>query len=342
VLLEENQDGLLFFQDELSGWIGGMDAYRARAGKDRPFWLEAKEGRQFRINRKGSKAILIPSLAVSVLGGIQPDKMRELAPKLAGDGLLQRFMPILIDRRGNGLDVAPEAGLEGKRDALALALTKGEQRGLFKFEPEAAEELSEVQDFVAREIKRPNTPPMLAQWLEKLPNEFGRVALVFHFIEWHTSQIGQAPGATISELVSKATAQRARRYLTDFVFPHAQAFYGQVLGHSAADENAKWVAGYILAHEAKTITERDLNRTIQPLKGKEHAGNRMAAMYELEMRDWVRPTRWGGDGKPNMREVNPAVHDGRFRSIAAKARARRLEMRGMVDPAVGAERRNAA
>jgi hypothetical protein len=65
-------------------------------------------------------------------------------------------------------------------------------------------------------------------------------------------------------------------------------------------------------------------------------------MYELEMRDWVRPTRWGNDGKPNMWEVNPAVHDGRFRSVAAKAGARRSEMREMVGPAGGAERRFAA
>jgi hypothetical protein len=341
-LLEENQDGLLFFQDELSGWIGGTDAYRARSGKDRPFWLEAKEGRPFPINRKGSKRIIIPSHAVSVLGGIQPDKMRELAPKLAGDGLLQRFMPILIDRRGNGVDVAPEAGLEDRRDALALALADSERRVLFKFEPEAAGELSAVQDFVACEIERPSTPPMLAQWLEKLPNEFGRVALVFHFIEWQTSQLGQPPGATIPELVSKATAQRSRRYLIEFVFPHARAFYGQVLAQSAADENAKWVAGYILAHGVKMITERDLNRTIQPLKGKERAGNRVAAMYELEMRDWVRPTRWGSDGKPNMWEVNPAVHDGRFLSVAAKAGARRSEMREIVGATGGAERRMAA
>ncbi|TFW55808.1 DUF3987 domain-containing protein [Bradyrhizobium sp. MOS001] len=44
VALCENPEGLLYHADELAGWLAGMDAYRAKGGKDRAFWLQAKEG----------------------------------------------------------------------------------------------------------------------------------------------------------------------------------------------------------------------------------------------------------------------------------------------------------
>jgi hypothetical protein len=112
-------------------------------------------------------------------------------------------MPILIDRLGDGL-IAPDAELESKRDALALALTEAEQSALFKFELDADAELRAILEFKAREIERPNTPPTLAQWLDKLPNEFGRVALVFHFIECHAAEAGApTPGATPHDAIAQ-------------------------------------------------------------------------------------------------------------------------------------------
>src|SRR5262249_20753698 len=149
--------------------------------------LQAKDGGPYTINRKTSSRIIIPTLAVSVLGGIQPDKIRPLAHNLAGDGLLQRFMVIRIDRRGAGVDAARDRELEAALNTLALSLTEGEQGALFKFAPEAAVELDAVEEFKTREINRPNTSPAFRQWLDKLPNDYGRVALVFHIIEHRVS-----------------------------------------------------------------------------------------------------------------------------------------------------------
>jgi hypothetical protein len=101
-MLSENPSGLLYSIDELAGLIGGMDAYRAKGGKDRPFWLMAKEGGSHVINRKTSDAIIIKNCAISIIGGIQPDKIRELGDSLTVDGLFQRFLPISIRRTGSG------------------------------------------------------------------------------------------------------------------------------------------------------------------------------------------------------------------------------------------------
>jgi Protein of unknown function (DUF3987) len=50
-VLSENPDGVLYLNDELAGLFGSMDAYRQRAGKDRPFWLQAKEGGSYTVDR---------------------------------------------------------------------------------------------------------------------------------------------------------------------------------------------------------------------------------------------------------------------------------------------------
>jgi hypothetical protein len=337
-LLEENPDGLLYFADELSGWIGNMDAYKARPGKDRPFWLTAKEGGPYTINRQGRGRTVIPNCAVSVLGGIQPDKIRALADNLDDDGLLQRFMPILIDQRGRGVDEAPDQGLKAEAEELALALARSEPNRLFKFSPEADAERLAIEDFAAWESERPSLPPAMRQWLNKLPNEFGRIALVFHFIE-HASRIRQ-PEAAIPELISRETAQRARRFLMEFVFSHARAFYEGVLGRSNVDVHARWIAGFILARERVKVEARDIYRVYQPLKKPERRGDLLAAMYSLEMLGWVKPIGVGRRGEPNWWAVNPEVHQ-RFADRAAAEKTHRAEVQEKIAQA-GAERRAAA
>jgi Protein of unknown function (DUF3987) len=120
-MLAENPSGLLYYIDELAGLIGSMDAYRNKGGKDRPFWLMAKEGGSHVINRKTSDTIIIENCAISILGGIQPDKIRELGDSLTVDGLMQRFLPISIRRTGSGDDIPPDQELDRAVDAIAVA-----------------------------------------------------------------------------------------------------------------------------------------------------------------------------------------------------------------------------
>ena len=72
--LAENH-GLISFRDELSGLLGGFDKYGG-AGGDRSFWLECYGGRPYRYDRVSLKEPLdIAFCAVSLLGGIQPDRL---------------------------------------------------------------------------------------------------------------------------------------------------------------------------------------------------------------------------------------------------------------------------
>jgi Protein of unknown function (DUF3987) len=268
VALCENPEGLLYHADELAGWLAGMDAYRAKGGKDRAFWLQAKEGGDFTVNRKLSERICVENCAISVLGGIQPDKIRALKLGMSDDGLLQRFTPIVIRRSGNGADIAPDTETGERLANAANAIADAANGTLFRFSPEADAELHAVEAFKAKEIARPDASPTLRQWLDKMPNEFGRLSLVFHFIE-HYGASGAAVDTLPGDVIGRGTAERARRYLTEFVYSHALTFYLKDLGASTMDEHALWVAGFVLARGLPAISSRDIYRAYPALKSPE-------------------------------------------------------------------------
>ena len=80
--------GVMMTRDELAGWLIGMTAYNDGA---RAFWIEAYGGRPYRVDRvKHPDPIVVPRLAVSWHGGIQPERLAEVMRE-ADDGLLARF-----------------------------------------------------------------------------------------------------------------------------------------------------------------------------------------------------------------------------------------------------------
>jgi hypothetical protein len=103
-ILKDSPNGVLCFQDELSGWFGSMDKYsNARgAAKDRAFWLEAFNGAPYSVQRVGRGSVYIENLSASLIGGIQPEPIRKVADDSADDGLLQRLLPVILKscRRG--------------------------------------------------------------------------------------------------------------------------------------------------------------------------------------------------------------------------------------------------
>lgn len=74
VILQENSNGLLVVRDELAGWLNQME----KSGHEgaREFYLEAWNGYgSFTVDRVGRGTTHIDALCLSILGGIQPDKL---------------------------------------------------------------------------------------------------------------------------------------------------------------------------------------------------------------------------------------------------------------------------
>jgi uncharacterized protein DUF3987/bifunctional DNA primase/polymerase-like protein len=325
---------VLFHSDELVGLIGAMDVYRARGGnKDRPFFLSAKDGERYAVDRKSTGTLLVPSLAVSILGTIQDDKLSKIASDLSDDGFLQRFALVMIQKTGSGDDIPDDAFLDASVPRLATALTSLDEAS-YRLHPGAADELEQIQAFADREGRRPDISAGLRTWLCKTPNEFGRYCLAFHLIEWAT--LDAALEIPPAPLVSRATAVRARRYIQDFLYSHAQHAYGTIMAKGQSDGDVRWVAEYILTRGLQTISAREIGRAYRALRGAEKRQKLLTAMSSLALQDWVRLT----NGQRGEWKVNPAVHDGRFEELKRSELARRAAARA--DIAAEAEVRRAA
>jgi hypothetical protein len=105
-VLSGNPHGVLVFQDELSGLLMRLDTNGQESS--RAFYLEAWNGQQdYTFDRMGRGTVRIPRLCFSMLGGLQPSKLREyLRSAVYGgrgdDGLAQRLQMLVYP------DISPD------------------------------------------------------------------------------------------------------------------------------------------------------------------------------------------------------------------------------------------
>lgn len=333
-LMAENRPGMLMFQDEIQGVFANMDTYRNKQGKDRALYLKLKDGASHTVDRVGGKkSIYLPCAALTILGGIQPQKLRELyAGGLHADGMLQRFLPIIVRRTGRGLDVRADDSLAQTLFDVAKLIAGCETKERFKFSPDANVEYLKLEDFKDAELAS-STTDVRKQWVGKSANLFGALALVFHFIEHYNADKTGTPPPVV---VSANTARMARRFLIRYAYPHATAVYSQILGVSETETHAQWIAGFILSHQNKfanaPITERDVYRNYRSVDKKQ--GYVSQVMRVLELQDWVKPVRFRADSATAWR-VNPVVFQ-KFSSRAEQEIERRAAVKSVIKMAASA------
>lgn len=68
--------GLLLYRDELGGWLRSFDQYKSGKGSDSQTWTEMYQGNSCIIDRKTSGTLSVPRAAVSIVGGVQPELLR--------------------------------------------------------------------------------------------------------------------------------------------------------------------------------------------------------------------------------------------------------------------------
>jgi hypothetical protein len=86
---EKRPECICLFRDEFTGFIKGLEKYN---NSDKSFFTEGYCGHSYTINRvKNEEPKYISKLSISILGGIQPDKLLPLL-KDADDGFISRFL----------------------------------------------------------------------------------------------------------------------------------------------------------------------------------------------------------------------------------------------------------
>ena len=91
-ILARSPRGLMVKRDELAGWIASMEKYGGKGGggSDRAFWLQAYDGGPYTVDRISRGELHIEKLSVSILGGIQPERLAEIDAWLAPYRRLRR------------------------------------------------------------------------------------------------------------------------------------------------------------------------------------------------------------------------------------------------------------
>jgi hypothetical protein len=85
--------GVALIQDELVAWVKSHDAYRGGRGGDRQQYLSAWAGAAMKVDRKGGDPLFVPWPTLSVVGGIQPELLPDLADEAGRrDGFIERIL----------------------------------------------------------------------------------------------------------------------------------------------------------------------------------------------------------------------------------------------------------
>lgn len=306
-ILAGNPSGTLHFRDELAGWLQGFERYSPGG---REFWLEAYGGRPFVIDRKGAKApITIPFNGVSVLGGIQPEKLAESLLNGADDGLVARFLwawPEAIPFRRpqrvadahrleqvfRRLD-ALEWGLSSERGQVAVTLPLDEPAADL-FEQWARENDTGLED----------ASSLFKGFCGKLKGTALRLSLAAEYVAWASDNAEDEPST-----ISVRTLAAVLDFLDQYAKPTALRVFGDA-SLPVVERNAATLARHIVRERPRQINASQLRRSAR-LPGLKDSAAMSDAITLLVEADWLRAAGTREGGGPGRKSsdylVNPTV-----------------------------------
>jgi hypothetical protein len=225
-LMRDNPAGILVIRDELTGWLATLDK-PGREG-ERSFYLSAWNGDTgYTMDRIGRGSIYVDACCASILGGIQPARLRTylddaLRDGPMNDGLLQRFQVLvypdspkdwrLVDRTPNLTAITDAAQVYRK-------LVNREVQGgsAFRFDGDAQQLFNAwLTDLETTKLRGTDLHPALVGHLAKYRSLMPSLALLFEL----------ADGGT--DIVSLQHAREAAAWC-DYLESHARRIYSMVI-----------------------------------------------------------------------------------------------------------------
>lgn len=233
-LLAENIRGLVTVRDELSGLFAQMNAVGRE--NDRSFLLEAYNADgSYTFDRIGRGTTRVPSVSLSIVGGIQPEIVKPLIRKsietAGGDGFLSRFqLPVLYDLGSVPRDEdrpVNQAAADRERTIYEYLQAKAQQHlsnpghvspSGFHFDTDAQKHMDAWRLGIEARIQSPELSgfPAFQAHLGKTAAFGMRLALLIHAID-------EADGRP-SEYITLEQAKAATA-LVEYYLKHAEALY---------------------------------------------------------------------------------------------------------------------
>lgn len=325
VLLQDNPEGILMVYDELSEFIGRMDAYSAGGGKDRGVYLSAYDGGQVTINRKSTPVpMVIENFSVGIIAGVQPEKLSELFKQRGGgaDGLYQRFL-MYAARAAGKVDYSAAHVCDTQRAVNDLQnRVKNELFGGDVFLSDEAKSLMQAYHQNARVLAQRTPAPRLAEHLDKFPGFLARVTFTLHALQC-------AVGDTWRDVVDADTLRRAEKIMK-VLYHHSVAIYETLDGQAGGvSKLVKSACDAILSQGWQQIQRGDLTRYATGWQGAKDREDEGALDVLIEcgwLHDITPAVQPGKRGRRSagLFAVNPEAHR-RFTDHAARIKTMRAE-----------------
>lgn len=175
-------NGVLLSFDELVGWLGALNQYKAGKGNDRQFYLSAWSRRFHAKHRRGDGPLVVHRPHLSIVGGIQPDRLTALSGE-GDDGLTDRFLWTMPDAGPSDWSMATIAAPVRERAAAIIGrLVDGSEAEPFvvRLAPAAVGRWVAWHNARMADLRHDRFPGRLRGVWSKLPEQAGRLALIVH------------------------------------------------------------------------------------------------------------------------------------------------------------------
>jgi putative DNA primase/helicase len=236
--MSENPAGVLVIRDELTGWWSTLD----RAGREgeRAFCLQAWNGDTgHTIDRIGRGTIHVDACCMSMLGGIQPTRLRSylvdaLEDGPSNDGLIQRFQLLVwpdTDPGWSYVDRAPDAASEQEvaRVFRNLVELDPENPARFRFANDAQKLFIAWQKELEAKIRTDELHPALVSHLSKYRSLMPSLALLFELADRASSEGFEA--SVLAHAQNFVSLEHARQATAccDYLESHARRIYSCIV-----------------------------------------------------------------------------------------------------------------
>ena len=319
-LAADRPRGLLCHLDEMAGWVRKL--CDRSSGEDRSAWTVSYEAAPYDMDRVGAGTIHAENMAVAIYGNIQPRVLRESMSALSADGLLQRFIPVVLD---GSLTRKPEAIPAYMRNdaewAQALRAVFSLPAMTYHLTSEASSVYSDFQDWYAlrrQDERLLQSDESFMTAFGKLEGLTGRIALIFHLIE-----------APFEPNLTADLMRRVVSFAKGYIVPALRAALCDIGGSSTLE---RWVHDWIIQHADKqTVTMSDIKRAgrrqLDHIHPNQQEARVIVAMIPLEDAGYViRIDDLSGTHRAQW-AINPALVDqhAEYRREVIEARQRQLD-----------------
>lgn len=279
-LAADRPRGLLCYLDEMNSWVKKMTD--KTSGEDRSAWVQAYESSSYDMDRVGSGSIHVENLAISVYGNIQPRVFKENLNNLSADGLIQRFIPCVLN---GDLTTVPRELPDYLSSEAAWEQTLRVVYALppmtYSLSQEAKTLYQEFQywyDGKRKDERLLQSDDTFMTAFGKIEGLTGRLALMFHLME-----------SPFSPTVSAELIARAITLAKNYFIP---AFRYALSDLGGINTFELWLKEYIIHHaDEATITLSEIKRSARRQLDKMNAFQAdqavINAMITLEDARWT-------------------------------------------------------